>query len=108
MAAAPPPPPPKPTSANPALDAIIKEIEESKERERKEKASASATPQAPTGEPSSERRKEGKDKWRSYSEEKQKKLYENTVRPTKLVYSPTTNQDAAVSSHQVCRRQIQA
>jgi SET domain-containing protein len=88
MAAAPPPPPPKPTSANPALDAIIKEIEESKERERKEKASASATPQAPTGEPSSERRKEGKDKWRSYSEEKQKKLYENTVRPTKLVYSP--------------------
>lgn len=83
--AAPPPPPPKPTSANPALDAIIREIEESKERERKDKASVSAIPQASTGEPSSERKKEGKERWRSYSEEKQKKLYENTVRPAKLL-----------------------
>ena len=76
--AAPPPPPPKPTSANPALDAIIKEIEESKANERKEKASASATPQASAGESKADK-KSSKEKWRSYSEEKQKRLYENTV-----------------------------
>ena len=78
MPAAPPPPPPKPTSANPALDAIIKEIEESKANERKEKASASSTPQALVGE-SRRDKKIGNEKWRSYSEEKQKKIYENTV-----------------------------
>lgn len=80
MPAAPPPPPPKPTSTNPALDAIIREIEESKANERKNRveASASATPQPAIGGSKSEK-KEGKDKWRSYSEEKQKKLYENTV-----------------------------
>lgn len=82
MPAAPPPPPPKPTSANPALDAIIREIEESKANERKEKASASATPQTSVAE--KEGKKESKEKWRSWSEEKQKKLYENTVRRSSL------------------------
>ena len=105
MPAAPPPPPPKPTSANPALDAIIREIEESKANERKEKASASATPQAPTGESKSEKKKESKEKWRSYSEEKQKKLYENTVRPSVAVeILPGADRNAAFPSHQICRR----
>lgn len=78
MPAAPPPPPPKPTSANPALDAIIKEIEESKANERKGRGSASATPQAIAGDHIKDKAV-GNEKWRSFSEEKQKKLYENTV-----------------------------
>lgn len=101
--AAPPPPPPKPTSANPALDAIIKEIEESKANERREKASASATPQAYSGDTSGEKQ-HGKDKWRSYPEEKQKKLYENTVclMNRALLLKDLLTRRLAFSTYQIC------
>ena len=76
--AAPPPPPPKPTSTNKALDDIINEITNAKASTPKDKASASATPQAAMMDTKKDD-KGGKEKWRSYSEEKQKKIYENTV-----------------------------
>lgn len=70
-----PPPPPKPESKDKALQDIIDGIMNAKENTPKEKTATPATPQGPK--PSSE--KEGKEKWRTYSEEKQKRLYENTV-----------------------------
>ena len=76
--AAQPPPPPKPTSANKALDDIINEITSAKAK-TPDKESATATPQT-TIDSSKKEKKEGKEKWRSLPEEKQKKLYENTVR----------------------------
>lgn len=76
--AAKPPPPPKPASRDKALDDIINSIISEKENTPKEKPSETATPQPAAEEPSKEK-KHGKEKWRSYSEEKQKKLYENTV-----------------------------
>ena len=77
MPAAQPPPPPKPISANKALDDIINEITSAK-AQAPDKASASATPQANVND-SKKDKKQGKEKWRTYSEEKQKKLYENTA-----------------------------
>lgn len=72
-AATPPPPPPKPTSTNQALEDIIREITSAKANTPKEKAVVLATPQASKADGG------GKEKWRVYSEEKQKRLYENTV-----------------------------
>lgn len=69
-----PPPPPKATATNRQLQDIIDNITKEKE---KEKVTPAATPQ-PTAEPATVK-KESKEKWRSYSEEKKKKLYENTV-----------------------------
>ena len=76
--AAQPPPPPKPASRDKALDDIINSIVSEKEITLKEKPSATATPQPAVEEPIKEK-KSGKDRWKSYSEEKKKKLYENTV-----------------------------
>lgn len=76
--AAQPPPPPKPVSTNQALEDIINEITNAKSNIPKGKLSASGTPILVSNEGKKDP-KEGKEKWRSLSEEKQKKLYENTV-----------------------------
>lgn len=80
-ASAPPPPPPKPTSTNKALEDIINEITNAKANTPKEKAAVAANPQAVNGE-AKKSEKGSKEKWRELSEEKQKKLYENTVSHT--------------------------
>ena len=75
----PPPPPPRPVSTNKALEDIINEITQAKANTPKDKTSASGTPLQITRDTKGSG-KEGKEKWRSYPEEKKKKLYENTVR----------------------------
>lgn len=81
-AAAPPPPPPKPTSTNEALEKIINEITNAKANTPKDKTAVAVTPQLLNGAANGDAKKDekgGKERWRSYSEDKQKKLYENTV-----------------------------
>ncbi|KAL1853832.1 histone methyltransferase set2 [Paecilomyces lecythidis] len=73
-----PPPPPKPEPKDKALQDIIDGIMNAKEHTPKEKTATPATPQG--AKPSSEK-KDSKEKWRTYSEEKQKRLYENTLFP---------------------------
>ncbi|RMZ90657.1 hypothetical protein DV736_g2107, partial [Chaetothyriales sp. CBS 134916] len=65
-----PPPPPKQPSQQEELRSIIDNIVNSKEKEKK-------TPGTP--EPRKKERKA--EKWRSYDEDKKKKLYENTLYP---------------------------
>ena len=78
MPAAPPPPPPKPTSTNKALEDIINEITSAKANTPKDKTGPTPVPQAVNGDAKKDD-KGGKEKWRTYNEEKRKKLYENTV-----------------------------
>lgn len=78
MPAAQPPPPPKPVSNTKALEDIINNITNAKANTPKDKAFNSVTPHLSKNEAKADKR-DGKEKWRSYSEEKQKKLYENTV-----------------------------
>ena len=84
-ASAPPPPPPKPTSTNKALEDIINEITSAKANTPKEKMPPATSTQALNGDVK-KFGGSGKEKWRSLPEEKQMKLYENTVslhtRPT--------------------------
>ncbi|CAD6573839.1 MAG: histone methyltransferase set2 [Alectoria sarmentosa] len=80
MIARPPPPPPKPTSTNKALEDIINQITSAKANTPKEKTVPLVTPQAVNGDAEKDT-KGGPEKWRTYSEEKQKKLYENTLFP---------------------------
>ena len=75
--ALPPPPPPKPTSTNKALEDIINSITNEKNNNPKERT-ISSTPKVASGQPIKDPRA-GSEKWRTYSEDKQKKLYENTV-----------------------------
>ena len=74
-----PPPPPKPVSTNKALEDIINEITNAKANTPNEKASASATPRS-AADNAKKDKKDSKEKWRTLSEDKQKKIYENTVR----------------------------
>jgi histone-lysine N-methyltransferase SETD2 len=76
MPAAQPPPPPKPEPKDKALQDIIDGIMNAKEQTPKEKVTTPVTPQVSR---EVSERKDGKEKWRSYPEEKQKRLYENTV-----------------------------
>ena len=103
--AAQPPPPPKPTPVNKKLDDIINEITSAKSKNL-DKSSASATPKGPTDDPKSQR-KDGKEKWRSYSEEKQRKIYENTV-SSHLLTKDQKNTEfiTALSTCQACCRQV--
>ncbi|CAF9914110.1 MAG: histone methyltransferase set2 [Alectoria fallacina] len=80
MIARPPPPPPKPTSTNKALEDIINQITSAKANTPKEKTTPLVTPQAVNGDAEKDT-KGGPEKWRTYSEDKQKKLYENTLFP---------------------------
>ncbi|EGD92716.1 histone-lysine N-methyltransferase [Trichophyton tonsurans CBS 112818] len=74
-----PPPPPKPESKDKTLQDIIDGIMNSKEDTPKSKdKEVSATPATPADVP---QKKEHKPKWKSLSEEKQKKIYENTLFP---------------------------
>ncbi|PTU17753.1 hypothetical protein P175DRAFT_0526290 [Aspergillus ochraceoroseus IBT 24754] len=75
---APQPPPPPKESRDKALQDIIDGIMNAKENTPKEKAGTPATPQPSRPTPD---KKDGPEKWRNYSEEKQKKLYENTLYP---------------------------
>ncbi|KAH2207151.1 histone methyltransferase set2 [Aspergillus fumigatus] len=63
---------------NKALQGIIDNILNAKENTPKEKTVTPGTPQASRETASLN---EGQERWRSYSEEKQKKLYENTLFP---------------------------
>jgi len=102
--AAQPPPPPKPVSANKALDDIINSITKAK-AQTPDKASATATPKKEPEDVKKDKTK-GKEKWRTYSEEKQKKLYENTVWTSLLGRVCSTDNYLAVPSYQVCGRQV--
>lgn len=77
MPAPEPPPPPKPESKDKALQDIIDGIMNTKEDtpKSKDKSDTPATPH----DAKRQEKKENKEKWRSYPEEKQKKIYENTV-----------------------------
>lgn len=72
--AAQPPPPPKASS-----DAKLQQIIDSITKETPQTKPAAVVAPHPVVEPVKEK-KESREKWRSLSEEKQKKLYENTVR----------------------------
>lgn len=74
---APQPGPPAKESRDKALQDIIDGIMNAKENTPKEKSGTPATPQTSKETPD---QKEGQEKWRSLSEEKRKKIYENTVR----------------------------
>ena len=76
--AAPPPPPPKPTSTNKALEDIINEITNAKANTPREKVIAVSTAQTSNKDHKKDARSGG-EKWRTYPEEKQKRIYENTV-----------------------------
>ncbi|PLB34689.1 SET and WW domain protein [Aspergillus candidus] len=73
-----PPPAPAKESRDKALQDIIDGIMNAKENTPKEKTGTPGTPQ--TSKPTPDKH-EGREKWRNYSEEKQKKLYENTLFP---------------------------
>ncbi len=102
MPAAPPPPPPKPTSTNKALEDIINEITSAKANTPKDKQLLPPTAQVLNGNAKKET-KGGPEKWRTYSEEKQKKIYENTVslRVT-VIPSSTSLTCQASSARQTC------
>ena len=108
MIARPPPPPPKPTSTNKALEDIINQITSAKANTPKEKVAPSVTPQAVNGDAKKDH-KGGPEKWRTFGEEKQKKLYENTVSQDQLRVRRDANakRDKAISTYQVCYGQIQ-
>lgn len=75
-----PPPPPKPETRDKALQDIIDGIMNAKESTPKEKNATPGTPQPTTKPNANANASSSSDKWRGYSEEKRKKLYENTVR----------------------------
>lgn len=104
MPAPQPPPPPKPESKDKALQDIIDGIMNAKENTPKEKTTTPATPQG------AKENTEKREKWRNYSEEKQKKLYENTVSKSPMYQSYRYRLifNAAVPPCQVCCGQIQA
>ena len=78
--AAPPPPPPKPASTEKALEDIINAITNAKANESKERAAATSTPQ-PTASSKKGDDRGNKEKWRALPEEKQRRIYENTLFP---------------------------
>ncbi|KAL9044440.1 MAG: hypothetical protein Q9214_002418 [Letrouitia sp. 1 TL-2023] len=101
-----PPPPPKPISSTKVLEDIINDITSAQANTARTKVSASATPQTSDGKPKKE--EIGKEKWRSYSEEKQKKIYENTVSHQPFIVDRLRlTLYEAVPAHQTCCRQIQ-
>lgn len=73
-----PPPPPKAENKDKALQDIIDGIMNAKENTPKTQERSSENPATPQDVKKPEK-KEQKEKWRAYPEEKQKRLYENTV-----------------------------
>lgn len=80
MPAQQPPPPPKMVSNEQKLQEIIDSITTEKPREKPTPPQAPEAPPEPPPEPVKEV-KAKPEKWRSYGEEKRKKLYENTLFP---------------------------
>ncbi|KKZ60339.1 histone-lysine N-methyltransferase SETD2 [[Emmonsia] crescens] len=76
-----PPPPPKPESKDKALQDIIDGIMNAKEHTPKAQDRSETPTTSTPRDAKPPEKKEHKEKWRSYSEEKQKKLYENTIFP---------------------------
>lgn len=70
---------PKPKSANDNLQAIIDRITTEKSTPLTTKSATPTTPADMLGGQVQPEKKEKKEKWRQYSEEKQMKIYENTV-----------------------------
>jgi len=109
--AVPPPPPPKEKTHEQRLNDIIMGItQESSVNTPKDKTSSNGTPQSSKPTVTAEAPKaEKKEKWRTYSEDKRMKIYENTVSHLKKIFrffckliSPP-----ALSSHQVRYGQVQ-
>lgn len=80
-----PPPPPKQPSQQDLLKSIIDGIVTSSEKEKKD--GRNSTPDTPV----EEEKKAKPEKWRSLDEEKQRKLYENTVSHTSLLVCVSAN-----------------
>ena len=96
----PPPPPPKEKTNQQKLQDIILSITQN--ATPRNETSASATPQ-PTEEP----KKDKKERWRSLSEEKKMKLYENTVRKRRAICPPkVSNAYAAFPSCEIRNRSL--
>ena len=79
-----PPPPPKPEPKDKALQDIIDGIMNAKETTPRSKEK-SDTPATPLNDKRHEKKKS--EKWRSYPEEKQRRIYENTVCPMLIFLS---------------------
>lgn len=94
-----PPPPPKQPSEQDVLKSIIDNIVTSRDKETK-----NATPDTP--EPAKAKKEE---RWKSYDDDKQKKLYENTVSQKSLFHLVLrlANHHAAVPAHFSRHEQIQ-
>ena len=106
-ASVPPPPPPKPTSTNKALEDIINEITNAKTNTPKDRMTVATPATASNGEPK-QLSSSGKEKWRNLPEEKQMKLYENTVSQTFDEKSTTILIfSLALPAHQIRHGQIQ-
>jgi [histone H3]-lysine36 N-trimethyltransferase len=78
MPAVQPKPPPKPSPADTTLQNIIQRLENQQAKASQDKTSTPATPQVAPAK-SAEKKEAKEDKWKSFSEDKQKKVYENTV-----------------------------
>ncbi|KAI9890894.1 MAG: histone methyltransferase set2 [Vezdaea aestivalis] len=79
-AVAPPPPPKAPSSQQKLNDIVAKIVEEAEAQKAAQKAAQEQRQNAAPKEPQNP-----KEKWRSYTFEKQKKVYENTVFPS-IIY----------------------
>lgn len=106
MPAAQPPPPPKPGSANKALEDIINEITNAKAKTPNDKGASTNTPQLLAGDLKKGEKIDG-EKWRTYSEDKQKKIYENTVRQFSFSFEAKGLWTAVVSSYPIRNEQVQ-
>ena len=97
-----PPPPPKQPSNQDVLKSIIENIVTAKEKEREAK---NATPEAPQAQ-AKEKKDKKEEKWKSYDEEKKKKLYENTVssqrHPLACLWCNLLTNRIALSAHLSC------
>jgi [histone H3]-lysine36 N-trimethyltransferase len=78
MPAVQPKPPPKPSPADTTLQNIIQRLENQQAKASQDKTSTPAPPQVAPLKPA-EKKEAKEDKWQSFSEDKQKKVYENTV-----------------------------
>jgi SET domain-containing protein len=106
MPAVQPPPPPKPSNTNQALQNIIDGIMNEKEKTPKDKTSTPATPQVSTTKPA-EKKEPKEEKWKSFSTDKQKKIYENTVRLYLLSLCTLLTMDTARAAYHPRCEQVQ-
>ena len=102
----PPPPPPAAVDPNKHLNDIINSIV--KERESKPQTPVSATPKAADETPKKKDGHSRSEKWRSLPEEKQKKIYANTVSKALVLLELILNMCSSVgSTHSAHHEQVQ-